>query len=643
MPARRSAAPPPEPGTPAEKLGVYRAKRDFSRTPEPSPEPLAEEKRAAGGALSFVVQKHDARRLHYDFRLEQDGVLLSWAIPKGPSLDPADKRLAVQTEDHPLSYGGFEGIIPEGEYGGGSVIVWDRGRWIPEGDARDGLRRGRLTFDLEGEKLRGRFHLVRTRGRAGGSKDSWLFFASKEGRVAATGASITEREPRSVVSGRTVEEVAASPDRVWHSKPVSGAGGGIKARVRALAEEVMARRAAEQAAAGKPPDRTSGKAPGKPASRTSDRGSGRPNGRARGSAKGQAAPSAAGGLTALIASIPKSLPITVKLTNLDKVLYPEQGLTKAAVVAYYAAVAEHMVPLISDRPLMLLRCPEGTGRQCFYQKHVMKGTPAAIHRVPLVESGESQESMAIDDLDGLIALAQLGALEVHTWGSRRDDVERPDLLVMDLDPDEPLPWESVQGAAVELRQRLADHGLVSFVKATGGKGLHVVAPVAPELGWDELKAFAQGLAVAMVRDAPTRFVANMAKAQRRGKIFVDYLRNGRGATAVAPYSTRARPGAPVAAPITWEELAAGVRPSDFDVLTIPARLASLRTDPWEGFLELEQAIDRTGGGGKTRGAATPSASGPRAASKKSGSSRARSGPSAKKPTPPRSSKAAARR
>jgi bifunctional non-homologous end joining protein LigD len=638
MPARRPAAPPSGPGTPKEKLGVYRQKRDFGRTPEPSGD---EASGGAEGALSFVVQKHDARRLHYDFRLELDGVLLSWAIPKGPSLDPADKRLAVQTEDHPLTYGGFEGIIPEGEYGGGSVIVWDRGRWIPEGDPRDGMRRGRLTFDLEGEKLRGTFHLVRTRGRAGGSKDSWLFFASKQGHDATEGASITEREPRSVVSGRTVEEVAASPDRVWHSKPVAGAGGGVKARVRALADKVMARRAAEQAAA-KPAGEavTSGKKAGKGTARASN-----PSGEASTAKdRSRAASGKPGGLAALIASIPKTLPITTKLTNLDKVLYPEQGLTKAAVVAYYAAVAEHMVPLVAGRPLMLVRCPEGTGRQCFYQKHVGKGTPSAIRRLSIVESGEAQESMAIDDLDGLIALAQLGALEVHTWGTRRDDVERPDLLVMDLDPDESLAWEAVRDAAFELRERLADHGLTSFVKTTGGKGLHVVAPVARELGWDEFKAFSQGLAVAMVRDAPTRFVANMGKVHRRGKIFVDYLRNGRGATAVAPYSTRARTGAPVAAPITWKELASGVMPSAFDVLTMPARLASLRSDPWEGFLELDQAIDRSGSArrGKARGAATPKTSGGKAASKPRAATRPRAGSTAKKPAR-RSSKAAARR
>ncbi|HTE54672.1 MAG TPA: non-homologous end-joining DNA ligase [Kofleriaceae bacterium] len=633
MPPRRSAstaADSPAADSPAEKLGVYRAKRDFGRTPEPSGgEKDAREK--SPDQLSFVVQKHDARRLHYDFRLELDGVLLSWAIPKGPSLDPADKRLAVQTEDHPIAYGGFEGVIPEGEYGGGSVIVWDRGVWIPEGDPREALRRGRLSFALEGEKLRGKFHLVRTRGRGRGDKESWLFFASKEGHEAVERTSLTEREPRSVISGRTVEQVAEDRDRIWHSKPVGGSGSGVKARVRALAEKTMAAAAAKKSAAAKG-------APGKVSTvkaKKAVKGSTKtpPARAARGSgaaASASGSPAPTGDLAALIAAIPAQLSISVKLTNLDKVLYPEQGLTKAAIVAYYAAVAEHMIPLVRDRPLMLVRCPDGAGRQCFHQKHVGKGTPDALHRVPIEEGGEVHESMALDDLDGLLALAQLGALEVHTWGSRRDDVERPDLLVMDLDPDESLPWDAVRDAAVELRERLADLGLTSFVKTTGGKGLHVVAPFARRIGWDELKSFTQGVAVAMVRDQPKRFVANMSKAQRRGKIFVDYLRNGRGATAVAPYSTRVRAGATVAAPITWDELAAGVRPGDFTVLSMPARLSALKSDPWDGFDELRQSI-----GASARRSVGPAADKPSTARKPTARKpTARRSPTARKPTAP---------
>src|SRR6266545_73013 len=274
-------------------LEQYQKKRDFQQTPEPAGTVRRRKKPAA--ALSFVVQKHAARRLHYDFRLELDGVLLSWAIPRGPSLDPAAKRLAVRTEDHPIEYGDFEGVIPEGEYGGGAVIVWDRGRWQPEGDARDALRRGRLTFTLEGEKLAGRFHLIRTRGE--GRAENWLFFRGKGdggGKDGGKDGELTEREPRSVLSGRTLEEVAEARDRVWRSNRAASAD-----------------------------------------------------------------------LTALIGALPKKLSSRVKLTNLDKVLYPEQGLTKAAIIAYLAVVAERMLPLCADRPLMLLRCPDGQHRQCF--------------------------------------------------------------------------------------------------------------------------------------------------------------------------------------------------------------------------------------------------------------------------------------
>jgi bifunctional non-homologous end joining protein LigD len=533
----------------SNKLRTYRAKRDFGRTPEPDggeSRAPARRRPATRDELSFVVQKHAARRLHYDFRLELDGVLLSWAVPKGPSLDAADKRLAVRTEDHPIEYGDFEGVIPEGEYGGGAVIVWDRGRWIPEGDPRDGLRRGRLTFELEGEKLHGRFHLIRTRGD--GRAENWLLFHGKEGEESDDAEELTEREPRSVLSGRTIEEVATAPRRVWHSnRAEKSAASPGKRRIAAAARAVAEKSSGEKSTGGVD-------------------------------------------LSALIRALPKNRSSAVQLTNLEKVLYPEQGLTKAALVAYYAAAAERMVPLCAGRPLMLLRCPDGRGKQCFFQKHAGRGVPDVVQLVPVEEGGKTEQYLAIDSFDGLIALPQLGALEVHMWGSRRDKLERPDLLVMDLDPDEALPWKAVCDAAFELRQRLADLSLESFVKTTGGKGLHVVAPIERRLEWDQFKEFAHGLALAMVRDDPKRYVATVSKAKRTGKIFVDYLRNARGATAIAPYSTRAREGATVAAPITWDELSGGARPADFTVLTMPERLAARFPDPWEALAETRQAV-----------------------------------------------------
>jgi bifunctional non-homologous end joining protein LigD len=576
--ARPRRAPADDSGA-QSKLGTYHAKRDFGRTPEPSGKGTRRRARGSDGELAFVVQKHAATRLHYDFRLELDGVLLSWAIPRGPSLDPSDRRLAVRTEDHPIEYGDFEGVIPHGEYGGGAVIVWDRGTWQPDGDAQEALRRGRLTFALAGEKLSGRFHLIKTRGD--GKADSWLFFKGKDDSAAQDAGELTEREPRSVVSGRTIEEVAEASDQVWHSNRAAGGGSKpapntIKGRIAAAVAEAAKARAG-----------SSGKAKGSTAKRQA-RTRDKPTASAAKTSTAAAAPGP--DLSALIRAIPKRLPSSVKLTNLDKVLYPEQGLSKAAVVAYYAAVCDRMLPLCGDRPLMLLRCPEGRHKQCFVQKHAGRGTPEVLHRVPITEGGKQNQYLALDNFDGLVALAQMGVLEIHTWGAHRDKVERPDLLVMDLDPDESLPWQAVRDAALDLRRRLADLSLDSFVKTTGGKGLHVVVPLERRIGWDEHKEFAEAVALAMVRDEPHRYVATMTKSKRSGKIFVDYLRNGRGSTAIAAYSTRARPGAPVAAPITWDELEAGVSPSDFTVLTMPERLQRQRRDPWHGFADTRQSI-----------------------------------------------------
>lgn len=525
----------------AEKLATYRAKRSFQTTPEPAG---GSARRPVAGPM-FVVQKHAASRLHYDFRLEIGGVLVSWAIPKGPTADPAVKRLAARTEDHPIEYGDFEGIIPAGEYGGGTVVVWDTGTWQPEGDAAAALAKGHLRFELSGKKLRGRYHLVRTRGDKG---ESWLFFKGKDEHARAGGTVPWGEE--SVLTGRTVEEVAGARDRVWHSNR-----GEKETKARPSAKQKIARKAAAAPA---------------PAAGAAD-------------------------LSALIAQLPSALPRGIPLSNLEKVLYPEQGLTKGALVAYYAVVADLMLPHLAGRPLTIVRCPDGRHKHCFYQKHSKDGQPPAIHRVPIEEDGETTQFMAVDDLAGLLGLVQLGALEIHTWGCRRDRVERPDVLIFDLDPDEALPFSEVTDAAFEVRGQLQGLGLESFVKTTGGKGLHLVVPIERRTDWDESKEFCHQVAVALTRMRPDRYVAVAGKGKRKGKIFVDYLRNGFGASAIAPYSTRSREGAPVAAPITWEELEAGtVRPGDFTVTALPRRIASLGRDPWRGYFEVKQSIKRPG-------------------------------------------------
>ncbi len=287
----------------------------------------------------------------------------------------------------------------------------------------------------------------------------------------------------------------------------------------------------------------------------------------------------------------QQLPLGFKLTNLDRVLYPEQNITKGQLIAYLAVAAEWMLPHVANRPLTLVRCPEGRAKPCFFQKHILKGSPSPIHRLPITEEdGEVVQYMRIDDMPGLVALAQLGCLEIHTWGSHIDQVERPDTMVFDLDPDDGLAWDKVVLAALDLRGFLNGLGLISFVKTTGGKGLHVVVPVKRGLDWDECKEFTRLVSEAFERKFPDRFTTNMAKKARKGKIFVDYLRNGRNATFIAPYSPRARDGAPVAVPITWEELAKGVDPAAWTMLTVPRRLAQLEADPWKDMATTRQAI-----------------------------------------------------
>jgi len=287
----------------------------------------------------------------------------------------------------------------------------------------------------------------------------------------------------------------------------------------------------------------------------------------------------------------------VRLTHPDRVLYPDQAITKLALARYYEAIADWIVPHVADRPLSLVRCPEGQRGPSFYQKHAGPGVPKEVKRVRIRESGGRTASyLYVDDLAGVVALAQIGVLEIHPWGARVGRLDRPDRLVLDLDPAPGLPWARVVEAAQEIRALLADLDLVGFVKTTGGKGLHVVVPLRPEAGWDALRALGEGIGAELARRAPDRYTINPLKAARRGRIFVDYLRNVRGATAVAAYSTRARPTAPVSTPVGWSELAGKARPEDFTVATVPRRLAFLVEDPWADFFSVDQAItSRTAG------------------------------------------------
>jgi bifunctional non-homologous end joining protein LigD len=854
-------------------LEDYKKKRDFSKTPEPPAEV-----RPTGG-FSYCIQKHAASRLHYDFRLELDGVLLSWAVPKGPSFDPRDKRLAMHVEDHPVEYGSFEGVIPEGEYGAGTVVLWDRGTWAPGIDPHLGMKKGELKFELHGDKLLGKWALVKIKGD---DPKAWLLVKDKdEHSRPGPELDIVSARPESVVSGRGLAEVAAERDRLWHSRVVGASGevdpggpaegdGGARLRLADLegaargplprsqplalamiveappegdewlheikhdGYRIVARieegevrlvsrngkdwtkefpqvaRAVGRLPAGTalldgevaavlPSGATSFQAlqrradqatplvyfvfdllhldgwdlravslekrkevlrrllESAPATlRFSDhvRGQGpaffqkareaglegvvskradAPYREGRGGdwrkakcrlsqevviggwtlpSNGQPSIGAlhvgfyedeqlvyAGKVgsgfserlladllhrlearrraTCPFASVPVEMKrgahwvepdlvaqveftqwtdegrmrqpvflglredrdprhvvrerpgtvegggvdtvaagrpwealrqhatrtraangdeivelLGVRLTHPDRIYYPDLGFTKLDLALYYVSIADAVLPYLEGRPLTLVRCPDGVGGESFYQKKAGFWTPPQIRRFPV--PGKAEEHLFVDSVPGLVALAQAGILEIHPWNSRVAHLEQPDQVIFDLDPDEALPFSRVTAAARRVRALLAERGLESFVKTTGGKGLHVCVPLAPERGWEELEEFTRAAAQRLARDEPQTFTANLAKAQRKGKVYVDYLRNVRGANAVGVFSTRAKEGAPVSVPVDWDELDRLSGPRDFTVAEVPLRVlgqgSGQASDPWARYRALRQRV-----------------------------------------------------
>lgn len=280
------------------------------------------------------------------------------------------------------------------------------------------------------------------------------------------------------------------------------------------------------------------------------------------------------------------------VTNADRVVYPEQGLTKGDIAKFYEEIEDWILPHVVHRPLSLLRCPRGREHECFFQKHFDVKLPSAVRKIVIQEKHKADDYVVIDDLAGLIALVQFGMLEIHPWGARDDNPERPDRLIFDLDPGEGASWRQVVQGAKDIHERLSDLGLESFLRTSGGKGLHVVLPLTRHRTWDEVKEFSRRLAADMAADDPTNYVDTMSKQERSGRVFIDYLRNSRGATAVASYSTRARSGAPVATPLRWNELDESLRPDQYTVRNLPERLQTLSSDPWEEFFQLRQSITK---------------------------------------------------
>ncbi|KAA0695943.1 DNA ligase D [Halopseudomonas laoshanensis] len=850
----------------------YNRKRNFALTSEPAEERKSARRNKAG-ALSFVVQKHDARNLHYDFRLELDGTLKSWAVPKGPSLDPSVKRLAVHVEDHPLSYGNFEGSIPKGQYGGGDVIVWDRGVWEPEGDPVKAYKAGKLGFRLHGEKLEGRWNLVRTRLKGSGSKEQWLLI--KEQDDAAQPASefdLVSARPESVITGERLQrdqqpgaanskkaakpKVAASrapakaksataskkqssasesrqsrgaagskvsiPDQfapqlaTLASEPPAGNwlyeikfdGYRILARVRDgevrlftrnghdwthrlpqqakaiaslnlddswldgemvvlngdglpdfqalqnafdaestqdivyylfdapflnghdLREQPLEQRRAEldavidhdspllrfsevldadyehiyQSACAMALEGVIGKRSGSEyvSSRSADWiklkcrlrqefvivGYTPPKGSRSGfgalllavhEAPGSKALRYAGRVGTgfnerLLTQLHKQLrklerktsPLEstrglsrqsevqwvspklvcevefaqwtqerivrqaafialredkpavdiieeqpqapddiqaaagqphkrvtrkrktnfgdklsgVTISHPERVIDKQSGATKHDLAAFYDSIQDWIIPQLSGRPVSLLRAPEGVDGEQFFQKHAEHlSIPDIRHLDKSLDPGHAP-LMQIDSVKALVGAVQMGCIELHTWGALSTSIEKPDSIVLDLDPDPKLPWKSMVEATQLLLSVLDEIGLQAWLKTSGGKGMHVIIPIARHLDWASVKAFSKAISEFMAQELPERFVSKMGPKNRIGKIFIDYLRNSRGASTVAAYSVRARPGLPVSVPIARDELAGLRSAQQWTLLNLSERLQQLQKDPW---------------------------------------------------------------
>jgi len=506
------------------QLGPYRSKRDFTRTPEPAG---AAPPGPDGGTRRFVVQRHRARRVHYDLRFEIDGVLVSWAVPNGPTLDPAVKRLAVHVEDHPIEYLDFEGVIPRGEYGAGDVIVWDIGTWEPHGtdDPAAAVAAGDFHADVQGRKLRGRLVLVRRGGNRGDS-DQWLLL-HKDDDDAVSGWN-PDDYPESVLSGRTNEEVRADPDRVWRSDlPPSQAS--VTLRPPRIAPPTSAELAALDGLG-------------------------------------------AGGRWEVFGR-------ELRLTNLDKALFPgrdgEPPVTKRELISYTAQIAPVILPYLAGRPLNMHRFPGGASQPGFWHKQLPDHAPQWVPRWrnPEAKPGETTTYLVVDDPAALVWAANFGALEWHAWTALAADPASPTYALIDIDPGDGTSWDDVLVLARLHRTALEHVGVRAAAKVTGRRGIHIWIPVAAGLTFHDTRVWAEQLSKTIGAVVPELVSWEWDKRERGGRARLDYTQNVHHKTLVAPYSPRAAPGAPVSAPIAWDELDdPSLRPDGFTIRTMLDRV-----------------------------------------------------------------------
>jgi bifunctional non-homologous end joining protein LigD len=526
-------------------LTAYKQKRSFSDTPEPRGG------KPDGKALQFVVQKHEASHLHYDFRLEMEGVLKSWAIPKGPSLNPADKRLAMMVEDHPFDYKDFEGIIPEGNYGAGTVMVWDEGTYEPLEETNGTkaaqnklllkeLRGGSLKFRLNGKKLKGEFALVQTRGRG---DNSWLLIKHRD--KYASGEPVTDKD-KSVLSKKTLEQIAGNPrSKKWVSNRKSDGTpkpAATKAPAKTAAKATIKNATADKAAA-----RTAAKANTKPMLDPNE--------------ESQTIQIAGHELT---------------VNHLSKIFWPKEKYTKRDLLNYYAAIAPYILPYLKDRPQSLNRHPNGIAAPGFYQKNVSGKVPDWIETFPYhsAEDPEDKEFLVCKDEASLLYMISLGCIEVNPWSSRVNAPDNPDWCIIDLDPDKKTPFDKVIEAAQVTRQVLEAAGVQSWCKTSGSTGLHVYFPLGAKYSYEHSKEFARLVVQLVNAQIPDFTTVERTVSARKDRMYLDFLQNRPQATIAAPYSVRPKPGATVSAPLHWKEVKKGLSMQDFTIKTMPDRIKS---------------------------------------------------------------------